>query len=81
MFEQYMTRLFTSSKKYVCIYSSNYNEQTAMHVKHRKFTDWIEQNLSNKWALERVINNIYPYSEDNPDNTSVSDFYFYKIQH
>lgn len=81
VFEQYMTRLFTSSKKYVCIYSSNYNEQTAMHVKHRKFTDWIEQNLSNKWALEKVINNIYPYSEDNPDNTSVSDFYFYKIQH
>lgn len=79
IFEQYMKRVFESSKKYVCIYSSNFNEQTAIHVKHRKFTDWIECNMGNKWKLEKVVKNIYPYSIENPDNTSVSDFYFYKL--
>lgn len=79
VFEQYMKRLFESSNKYVCIYASNFDEQTDVHVKHRKFTDWIEHNVGDRWKLERMIKNIYPYDETNPDNTSVSDFYFYRI--
>lgn len=79
VFEQYMKRLFGSSCKYVCIYASNFNEQTVTHVKHRKFTDWIECNLGTRWRLEKVIKNRYPYEKENPDNTSVSDFYIYRI--
>lgn len=79
VFEQYMERLFESSNKYVCIYASNFNEQTVMHVKHRKFTDWIEHNVGDRWKLEKMIKNIYPYEKTNPDNTSVSDFYFYRL--
>lgn len=79
VYEQYMKRLFSSSKKYVCIYSSNYEEPAIAHVKHRKFTDWIDKNEKGKWQLMRVIHNRYPYSESRPDDTSWSDFYFYQI--
>ncbi|RBQ23399.1 hypothetical protein ALNOE001_09800 [Candidatus Methanobinarius endosymbioticus] len=45
IFEEYMDRLFNASKKFVIIYSSNDNdlENIAAHVKHRKFTDYIEK--------------------------------------
>lgn len=78
VFDKYMKRLFESSHKYVCIYSSNFELQTARHVKNRKFTDWIEQNLKNSWKLIKIIKNKYPYSEEDADNTSSSDFYFYE---
>lgn len=78
VFEKYMQRLFSSSNKYVCIYSSNYDEVTAEHVKHRKFTEWIEKNLNNEWKLEKFIKNRFPYLEEDCENTSFSDFYFYK---
>lgn len=79
VYDTYMKRLFNSSRKYVCIYSSNFDKQTARHVRHRKFTDWIETNLKGKWKLEKVEKNPYPYEEENADNTSPSDFYFYRI--
>lgn len=78
VYNEYMRRLFTSSNKYVCIYSSDVEEQTAIHVKHRKFTAWIENNLNGQWELIRVVKNRYPYSEELPDTTSYSDFYFYE---
>lgn len=78
IYEQYMRRLFSSSEKYVCIYSSNFEEPQTAHVKHRRFTDWITKNEKEKWKLLKIIYNRYPYSEDNPDETSWSDFYFYQ---
>ena len=78
IYDKYMSRLFNSSNKYVCIYSSNTEGQTAIHVKHRKFTVWIENNLNGQWKLIRVVKNRYPYSEALPDTTSFSDFYFYE---
>lgn len=78
VYEQYMRRLFSSSKKYVCIYSSNFEEQLAEHVKNRKFTDWIDKNEKEQWELIKVIYNRYPYLETSPNDTSWSDFYFYK---
>lgn len=77
VYGSYMERLFSSSKKYVCIYSSNFEREMAIHVKNRKFTDWIEENLKDQWELLKTVPNKYPYSEDDPDNTSWSDFYFY----
>ena len=78
VYNQYMRRLFTSSNKYVCIYSSNAEGQIAVHVKHRKFTAWIEDNLNGQWKLIKFVKNRYPYSEELPDTTSFSDFYFYE---
>lgn len=77
VFNDYMWRLFNSSSDYVIIYSSNYKEQIADHVKSRQFTKWIENNVSRKWELLDFIKNKYPFNEKDPDNTSISDFYFY----
>jgi len=79
VYERYMKSLFESSKKYVCIYSSNEdNERTAPHVRHRKFTDWVEVNQSD-WVLIERINNIYPakIGEEDDENT-FADFFFFK---
>ena len=46
VFNIYMKNLFDSSNRYVCIYSSNFNKHTDNHVKHRKFTSWINKYLS-----------------------------------
>ena len=46
VYEQYMKDLITYAKKYIIIYSSNFNEiYNNSHVYHRKFTDYIK--LSN----------------------------------
>jgi|WetSurMetagenome_2_1015567.scaffolds.fasta_scaffold84547_3 hypothetical protein len=78
----YMKRLFESSSRFVAIYSSNSDGQQykqSPHVKHRKFTDWVEKNQPN-WQLLHYIPNKYPYIEDNYDNGSFSDFYIWKIR-
>lgn len=78
VFDAYMERLFRSSEKYVCIYSSNCDLKAAQHVRHRKFTDWIENNIGNEWRLINVIRNKYPYDVNDTENTSMSDFYIYE---
>lgn len=78
VFEDYMRALFNSSTKYVIIYSSNYDKVLAKHVKCRKFTNWIENNLSDKWKLLKKLPNRFPFDEKDPDHTSMSDFYFYQ---
>ena len=77
VYDIYMKRLFDSSTKYVCIYSSNYEKQIAPHVRCRKFTDYLKKNIKG-WRLIQTIKNPYPYKEDDPNNTSWSDFYFFQ---
>ncbi len=78
VFEEYMTRLFSASEKYVIIYSSNEDdmEKSSEHVKHRKFTNWIEENKK-EWALISFIKNEYPYN-GYYEETSFSDFFIYE---
>ena len=78
VFHDYMTRLFKMSNRYVIIYSSNYNEHLTAHVKCRKFTDWIETHQYNEWELLTFIKNRYPFKKENPNHTSMADFYIYK---
>ena len=78
VFDAYMRRLFDTSRKYVIIYSCNFEKNHALHVRCRKFTDWIEKNELEKWKLINMMRNKYPYDEKNPDSTSWSDFYFYE---
>ena len=80
VFHAYMKNLFSASKQYVIIYSSNTENQSltsAVHVRHRKFTDWVEINCSG-WRLIKHLPNKYPY-DGNTDLTSFADFYFYEI--
>lgn len=77
IFESYMSQLFSVAEKYVIIYSSNFDSELANHVKSRKFTSWVEQNVKT-WKLDQIIENKYKYSKDDPRHTSISDFYIYK---
>ena len=78
-FESYMKRLFDSSDRYVIIYSSDTGEQAklqAPHVKHRKFTQWVETNVPS-WKLIQYIPNRFPYTGDEQEG-SFADFYIYE---
>ena len=79
VYKKYMENLFTFSKKYVIIYSKNEDVNHAIHVKFRKFSNYIESNLQ-EWKLIKHIPNEYPQlilGKDN-DKTSPSDFYIYE---
>lgn len=81
VFHKYMTKLFGSAEKYVVIYSSNINENAvdqAKHVRHRKFTNWIEQ-YAPKWHLGEFIPNKYPFNGDY-ETSSFADFYIYQLK-
>ena len=70
LYKQYMTQLFNFSNKYVIIYSSNYNTHKVEHMYNKKFTDYIEQNLTD-WKLIQFIPQKYP-------KKSSADFYVYQ---
>lgn len=81
VFEDYMKKLFNSSKKYVIIYSSNGDilSNSAQHLYDRNFTNWINENESNFVLIHKIINpyKYDPYIDDGK-NTSISDFYIYE---
>ncbi|MEE4245415.1 MAG: class I SAM-dependent methyltransferase [Kangiellaceae bacterium] len=79
VFEQYMNRLFDSSDMFVIIYSSNSHgiaESSALHVRHRKFSEWVDRNKA-QWRLVEKIPNKYPYNGDTKTG-SFADFYVYE---
>lgn len=78
IFNNHMKYLFSHSSKFVIIYSSNVNKQQLFfqpHIKHRKFSDWINHNCKNWKLLSTTIN---PFT--NKFNGSFSNFYVYKNQ-
>ncbi len=78
LYEMYMKHLFESAKRYVVIYSSNAEIATpSSHEKRRKFTKWIEMKQPGFKLVNRIPNR-FPYDPSNPENTSLSDFYFFE---
>lgn len=79
VFESHMQALFNSNHKYVIIYSSNYDdkfdETKPSHVRHRKFTSWVE-NKAQQFRLDKHILNKHQYKGDETVG-SLADFYFY----
>jgi SAM-dependent methyltransferase len=78
IFEKYMATVFESARKWVIIYSSNYNgpdENLAEHVRHRKFTTWVRTNRPD-WYCVNVIKNEFPFVGDFQSG-SHADFYFF----
>ena len=80
VYHDYMKWLFSASKKYVIIYSSNYddheNDNVVAHIKHRKFTNWIEENAP-EFELVDYIANKYPDNGDG-ERTTFADFYIFQ---
>ena len=79
IFEEYIDRLFESSTKFVIIYACDFDEENNFHEKPRKFTKYIETKIKG-WNLLEHIPNKFPYNKNDPNNTSRSDFYIYKIE-
>jgi hypothetical protein len=82
IFNSHMQDLFNYSSKYVVIYSSDTEEeyngkQSALHVRQRNFTKWIEQNAKD-FKLLKYIKNPYPYNPLKYKTTSISNFYIYE---
>lgn len=80
IFEEHMKLLFNASTKYVIIYSSNKDNQDKIqpiHVKHRKFTEWVSKNKID-WELLYIIPNKYAIKTANNAVSSFSNFFIYK---
>jgi len=78
IFESHMNRLFLASEKFVIVYSSNTKRNPATrvsHIKHRRFTDWIEKHRPD-WRLDAYIKNQYPFLGDDKSG-SFADFYIF----
>ena len=54
VFETYMHRLFSMSIKYVIIYAWDVEEPARYHIRHRRFTRWINENISGFQLAERI---------------------------
>ena len=82
VFDSYMQRLFDAAKRFVVIYSSNYDAPPtarAEHVRHRRFTDWIDAHRPD-WRLLAHIPNRFPYDAGNGSG-SEADFFFFELCH
>jgi SAM-dependent methyltransferase len=81
IFDAYMRKLFSASRRFVIIYSSNQIEQDEVvvaHVLHRLFTAWVDLHQPD-WKLIQHIPNRYSFADD-PVMGSFADFYIYERQ-
>jgi hypothetical protein len=80
VYEAYMKHLFSTSDKYIIICSSNKDQKTSglhdIHVRHRKFTNWIEKNAPD-WQQIDMVENEHQLHDD-PNNKTFADFYFFE---
>jgi hypothetical protein len=79
VFAQYIQTLFRAANRYVIIYASDTDDNSdnaGTHVKHRMFTQWIEQNVA-EWKLLEHVKNRYPYTGDYHKG-SFADFFMYE---
>jgi hypothetical protein len=66
VYENYMNQLFTSATRYVIIYAWDVESDKEYHVKHRKFSEWINENVSEFKLLDKI------------KSATFSDFYLYQ---
>jgi len=78
VFEDYMHTLVGAAHCYVIIYASNSDdnrEYQGSHIKHRRFSSWLERNALD-WKLLEHIPNRYPYRGDYTEG-SFAEFFIY----
>lgn len=76
VYKNYIDTLFSSSNRYVIIYSSNDEKMLAdsTHVKHRNFL----KDIPEDFFLLETIKNWYPFNSKKKKTTSFSDFYIFE---
>jgi hypothetical protein len=78
IFILYMKHLFESAQKYVIIYSSDHDEVIkGSHVRHRRFTEYVEVNFKS-WRLTKRLENRYSIAQYGTEVGSFADFYFFE---
>jgi SAM-dependent methyltransferase len=70
---KYLNHLFSLSKKYVIIYSTNFYLKETKHVFHRKFDGYLK--LFTDWSLNEVGKNPFP---GNGEQESMANFYVFE---
>lgn len=68
IFNEYMSHLFDTARKYVIIYANDHDYKRFHHIQSRRFSPWVEKNRDN-WELIEVIKN---------RELNWNDFYIYK---
>jgi hypothetical protein len=69
LFDLYLRQLFAAATRFVIIYSSDSEiADRARHVRHRRFTPWVQQNQA-EWQLLQTV--------PNPVPGAVARFYVY----
>jgi SAM-dependent methyltransferase len=79
VFESYMRTLFGAALRHVIVYSSDFDDSSGKegpHLRHRRFTRWIGENLPG-WKLLRHVPNAFPYEGDHRTG-SFADFFVYE---
>ena len=77
VFAAYMNELFGLANDTVVIFSSNEDATTNFaHVRHRRFTDWIDANQS-AWSLTEHAPNPYPLDPTDPSDTTFAEFFVF----
>jgi len=78
IFDTYMKTIFEASEKYVIVYSTNKAvEQRVKHIKHRRFTDWINTNIPELKLLQYIPNKYSAYMNNCSPDVPISDFYIF----
>jgi hypothetical protein len=77
VFHQYMSHLFSSATRYVSVFSSDTDEQMSRtpEVRHRRFTNWVEQHAS-EWELVQRVPHPHPWDAATSTG-SLSEFFFF----
>jgi ubiquinone/menaquinone biosynthesis C-methylase UbiE len=75
IWEKYLLNLFTFSKKYVIIYSSDENIDYGNHHRSRKFTEYVKQQFPNWKLTNKIINK---FNDARSIEYSLSNYYFYE---
>ncbi len=76
VFRSYMRRLFDAAERFVIIYSSNFDAAPEYHVRHRRFTSWIDANEPS-WRLVRHVPNRHPFLKERATG-SLAEFYIFE---
>lgn len=79
VFEAYMRTLFNAGRRCIIVYSSDTDDNRGfdgLHVRHRKFTKWVLENVRTH-KLVRHVPNRYPYQGDYRKG-SFADFFIYE---
>lgn len=78
VFEAYMADLFRLADRFVIVYASNENRpRKAMHVRHRKFTDWVATNAPG-WKWTKIENPLHADIGTESAGSSFADFYVFE---